>query len=776
MEEELGHSANRYRALIEASSQALFRMSPDFSILIEVKGGSFVASTDTPNPNWLQDYHLPEDQALWLDHIKKSVETGTVLELEYRVKRIDGTQGWAFSRAVPVRDAAGRIVEWFGAASDVTDRKLAEEALRENEERYRKIFNNAIAGIAQTTLDGRCKAANPAFARMLGYDSPEELLNAVTNLGEQVYVDPKDRERLISMLNTPEGAVSDFEVNGKRKDGSVFWVSCSAVINRQDKKGGPFIDVIFIDITYRKLAETAMKESEQKARELAMSMQAILDAAPALIWIAHDRECRSISANRAAVRFCRLPEAANFAKIDVIAKLLAHCRIFHEGKELAAEKLPIYKVAATGNPVNDYSLEFVFDDGSRHFLILNYVPLISVEGQIEGIVVAGLDLTELKLAEMKLREVSQQLNYHVGNSPLAVMEWGEDRRIVRWSGGAERIFGWRSEEVVGKRLGELNLFFEQDMPLVTRVSTDMRNGNRLQSAVSIRNHRKDGSLIYCEWYSSMLKDDANRPCSMLSLVLDVTEKKQMEEELRKSRDELELRVGERTAELERANIELRSIPSRLICAQEEERKRLASELHDSIGQTLAALKFNVEFVLSARKRGDDVSNLLEQFVPTLQQSIDETRSIYLGLRPRMIEERGIVETLYWFRRDFMRLYPHHHVELEIAVDEKEIPEELKLAIFRITQEALNNISKYSRAEWVDLCLRKVGRGIELTIADDGMGMDIADIRSNSATGRSLGLTSMRERAEFTAGRFSITSTPGEGTTVRVLWPKSPGHR
>jgi len=117
----------------------------------------------------------------------------------------------------------------------------------------------------------------------------------------------------------------------------------------------------------------------------------------------------------------------------------------------------------------------------------------------------------------------------------------------------------------------------------------------------------------------------------------------------------------------------------------------------------------------------------------------------------------------------MKLYPDRHIELETTVAEEEIPENLKVCIFRITQEALNNIAKHSRAEWVDISLSKVGDGIELAVSDDGVGMD-PELILQTSTARSLGLTSMRERAELTGGSFAIGSTPGEGTTIRACWP------
>jgi PAS domain S-box-containing protein len=293
---------------------------------------------------------------------------------------------------------------------------------------------------------------------------------------------------------------------------------------------------------------------------------------------------------------------------------------------------------------------------------------------------------------------------------------------------------------------------------------------RERQIAEVRLSQKDGEQFYAQLESIYMEGEDGAGLCRTNMS-DVSLRKRAEEVLRKAHDELDLRVQERTAELGKANEELRQIPSKLIAVLEEERKRLASELHDSIGQTLAAMKFRIEMVLKLRDEGDGGTalNHLEQFVPILQRSIEETRNIYIGLRSPMLDNVGLLATLEWLRQECMKLYPERHIELEVGIAEEEVPESLTVNIFRIAQEALNNVAKHSKAEWVDISLSKNGNGIELVISDDGVGMNL-DLILQTSTAKSLGLISMRERTELTAGSFSIESSSGEGTTIRACWP------
>ncbi|MEP6936532.1 MAG: PAS domain S-box protein, partial [Chthoniobacterales bacterium] len=141
-EEALRESEERFRALVTASSDVLYRMSPDWSEMSPLHGGNFLADTEKPSRTWFQEYIPPDDRPRVTAAIEEAIRTKSIFELEHRVRRADGTLGWTFSRAIPLLDAKGEIVEWFGTASDVTERKEAEEARRANAERKR--FEQAL--------------------------------------------------------------------------------------------------------------------------------------------------------------------------------------------------------------------------------------------------------------------------------------------------------------------------------------------------------------------------------------------------------------------------------------------------------------------------------------------------------------------------------------------------------------------------------------------------------------------------------------------------------
>ena len=260
------------------------------------------------------------------------------------------------------------------------------------------------------------------------------------------------------------------------------------------------------------------------------------------------------------------------------------------------------------------------------------------------------------------------------------------------------------------------------------------------------------------------RDGEHKPYQVYTTFDDITEIKLAREELQNAHDELEKRVAERTAEVQ-------LISSRLLRAQEEERRLIALELHDGIGQVLGAIKFRVETALEQVGENGPCpeGSSLEPIIQMLQEAVEDVRRIQRNLRPSVLDDLGILATMSWFCREFVTTYDWISVERQIDIQEADVPESLKIVIFRILQEALNNIAKHSKASLVKLLFRKVSGNIEFMIQDNGQGFDLRATLSNTSSDKGLGLDGMRERATLSGGNFLIESQPGSGTSIKAIW-------
>ena len=211
-----------------------------------------------------------------------------------------------------------------------------------------------------------------------------------------------------------------------------------------------------------------------------------------------------------------------------------------------------------------------------------------------------------------------------------------------------------------------------------------------------------------------------------------------------------------------------SISNQLICVQENERKRIARELHDGVGQALSATKLSMENL--QRELGGHVPShsldQIEQVIGRVRHAIEEVRRISMDLRPAMLDDLGLTATINWLCREFRIYSSNTDVVKDIEFNEADIPEERKTVIFRILQEALNNVAKHAQANRVWVQLSGVQFGTKLSVRDDGCGFEVADATVDT---RAMGLKSMWERAQISGGAFYLSST-SSGTVVEVMWP------
>jgi general secretion pathway protein G len=252
---------------------------------------------------------------------------------------------------------------------------------------------------------------------------------------------------------------------------------------------------------------------------------------------------------------------------------------------------------------------------------------------------------------------------------------------------------------------------------------------------------------------------------------DITTLHRIQRDLQNMNEQLETRIEARTRELNASRDELSMLSAQLMTTQENERKRIAQELHDSIGQSLGAIKYSLERAqeMIQNNAPGNVADLLAMTIRRVQATLDSIRSIAMNLRPSLLDDLGVVSAVRWFCREFNEVYPTIHVHTDLAVTDGAVPELLATTIYRTVQELLNNVARHARAANAFVSIRSDESRLALEICDDGVGFEPQEVASASVAG-GHGLSGLRERAAKSGGTFSLQSKHGCGTVVRVGWP------
>jgi PAS domain S-box-containing protein len=306
------------------------------------------------------------------------------------------------------------------------------------------------------------------------------------------------------------------------------------------------------------------------------------------------------------------------------------------------------------------------------------------------------------------------------------------------------LLGYEERELIGKKV-DVIFNGEKTDPIFLDEIIRTKSVHNLETELVGKGTQK----ISVSLSGSLISDSAGIVC----VAQDNTERKRAEEMLRKSARELRL------------------LSSRILEAQESERKRVARELHDGIGQALTGIKFALENGVRRLKKTETAPHfkMLDNIIPLIQATVDETRRIAMGLRPSTLDDIGISETLYWFCQQFESIYKKIRILKLIEVEEDQIPETLKTVIFRVLQESLNNVAKHSGADRVQLSLQQQGNTVKLIVEDNGSGFDSEKPLPQNDTGQGFGLASMRERIELSGGIFTLETAPGQATRICAVW-------
>lgn len=304
-------SENRFRALVNASSYAIYRMNTDWTEMRQLDGRGFLTDTKGGNRAWLDEYIHPDDQPEILAVIREAIRTEGVFDLEHRVRLADGTLGWTHSRAVPILDADGEVREWFGAAGNVTPRRNMDEALRRSEARLSALFTRAAVGLSELALDGRFLRVNDELCRILGRPQHEVLGLSVADVTHFEDV-AASRAALGQAMRSGETVALDKRY--RRPDGTEVWANSSLTLVPGGNGDDHRFLAVTVDLTARRKAEAALRESEARFRLMA-------DAVPQIVWIT-DAEGRAEFFNRQWADYTGVtydPRTAFTTVSDVIA-------------------------------------------------------------------------------------------------------------------------------------------------------------------------------------------------------------------------------------------------------------------------------------------------------------------------------------------------------------------------------------------------------------------------------------------------------------------------
>jgi two-component system sensor histidine kinase UhpB len=379
------------------------------------------------------------------------------------------------------------------------------------------------------------------------------------------------------------------------------------------------------------------------------------------------------------------------------------------------------------------------------------------------------------------REQHEQLRARlaaiVDSSDDAIVSKTLDGVITSWNRAAERLFGYSAEEAIGQHI--FLIIPDDRRAEEEEVLARLRQGERIDHFETVRRAR-DGRLIPISLTVSPIRDACGTIIGASKVARDITERIQVQDALRRAHDELEERVRQRTAELSSLNESLRmeveqrkraeqhraQLFTRLVLAQEDERRRIARELHDQLGQQLTALRLTLETLKAWSVERPELRTQVETLQELAQQLDQDIAFRVWELRPAVLEGLGLAAALTeyagnWSKRFGIRAELH----MSRPTDERLAPE-METTIYRFAQEALNNVVKHARADRVDIVLERTHEHVSLIVEDNGIGFNPSDVQNREG----FGLIGMRERAALAGADFLIESAPGSGTTIILRVP------
>lgn len=384
------------------------------------------------------------------------------------------------------------------------------------------------------------------------------------------------------------------------------------------------------------------------------------------------------------------------------------------------------------------------------------VPWLPILGASGGLLLALYVIRMRKFRQASaenLRRVAEseaRLAGIIRSSMEAIIMVDGDQRVLLFNPMAETLFGWRAAEAIGRQLGDFipQRFRAAHEAHVQRFGVTGVSERQMGVQRTLYGLRRDGSEFPIEASISQTTDGGSRFYTVM--LRDTTERVRAEDALRRSREELEQLSGG------------------ILTAREEEKRRIARELHDDLGQRLSALKMDLVMLASDVAESRDPPVLAKK-IAAMHAVIDDTvasvRRIATDLRPALLDELGMVPAIEWLASDFSSRYG---LAVSVAGTDDKVPEKIAVAVFRIVQEALSNVVQHAGASRATVSIDREEAQLRLEIRDNGSGRQERPARNGQ--GASLGLLGIRERARLLGGDVFVESAPNEGFSLIVYFP------
>lgn len=710
---------------------------------------------------WAESVH-PDDYDQCLRTYVDAFDRRKPFTMEYRLRRADGRYGWMVDHAVPLWESGRKFRGYIGACVDITDRKQAEEKLRENH-RFISKMTSVLPGMLYIfdLQEQRNVYVNRHPGAVLGYSAED--IHALGADFIPTVLHPDDAIRLLQHFEgfkeLHDGVTMQVEYRLRHWDGSYRWFLSRDVIWQRTTEGHvQQILGIATDITERKMAEEALFESEERLGGIiSTAMDAILSV---------DSRQRITLFNRAAEQLfgCPAEEALGqpldrFIPERYRTRHLAHMDAFG-------------RTGVTSRRMGQYGLVFGLRADGREFPAEASISHLNVRGGKLYTVIMR-DVSERVESEKTLREREQRLRHHVANAGLAVIEWDAQWIVTRWEGEAECMFGWTAQEMLGRHLPDLKMVYDDDISHVQRVMTQLSDGVTRTLVSCNRNYTKHGRVIHCIWHNSVLLDGDGRLSSVLSLVQDNTDHIEAEAALRSLAGRLEQLVDERTRELVLSQDRLRALASELSLAEQRERKRLAIELHDHLQQMLVVGKLTIGQGKRAASGVPAYESILKKVDDILSDALTYSRTLVVELSPPVLRDHGLATSLKWLA-EYMKKKHEHIVTIMVPNEQLNLPEEQHVLLFQSVRELLINSAKYAGTGQATLTMEQQADQLCITVRDEGNGFDLAAVATagtpSGGIASKFGLFSIQERMLALGGSFDIQSAIGKGTIAILKLP------